>query len=69
VKSPSDRFDLILVGIPQVWQMGGVGPLYLQVCGVCGFMGNAPDFSNAVEIRRGLRGARRIRVRGLNHRR
>ena len=43
MSSSSDFFDLILVGTPQIWQMGGFGPVYLHVRGVSGFIGKAPD--------------------------
>jgi hypothetical protein len=51
----SDCFDLILVGTPQFWQMGGVGPLYLQVSGLSGFIGDIPDISDAVLTRKPLK--------------
>ena len=49
MNSSFDNFD-ILVGKPQLWQMGGFGPLYLQVGGLSGFIGYAPDTaSDAVQ--------------------
>jgi hypothetical protein len=50
VKSPSERFDLILLGIPQVRQMGGFGPLYFQVRDVSVFMGGLPIFRMQLKL-------------------
>jgi len=47
--SSFDNFE-ILVGKPQLWQMGGFGPVYLHVGGLSGFIGYAPDIaSDAVQ--------------------
>jgi hypothetical protein len=43
MSSSSDFFDLILVGTPQFWQIGGLDPVYLQVRRVSVFIGRVPD--------------------------